>query len=190
MNRFKEVIILSIVSSLILVCGCTVYRNYTAKIEIDTNIDSYKLTTSVSKFTIVIPKNNLMPDKDVKKMFKGGTENPRYFNFKDKETRLIISGWFEPNYIYPGMEKYFYGMTNEWKSKGLPLPENVNFFRHNDWRITSYDMPCSKSYSPNIHAHFLKENTWIDLHISYDCGSGRKVVDLINFLDTIRIVSK
>lgn len=186
MNHSKYAIVLV----LIIISGCTVYRNYTAKIEIGTNIDSYKLTTSVSKFELIIPKNNFMPNKEVKTIVKGATENPRYFYFTDKETKLTISGWFEPNYIYPGMEKFFYGMTNEWRKHGLPMPENVKFFTYKDWRITSYEMPCNNSYSPEIQAHFFKDNTWINLHISYECGSERKVAALINFLDTIQVVSK
>lgn len=175
---------------LIAVCGCTVYRNYTAKIELGTNTDSYNLTTSASKFSIIIPKNNLIPGKGVNNRVKGATENPRYFIFKDQEMKLIISGWFEPNYIYPGAEKCFYGMANEWRNHGLPMPENVKFFKHNDWRVASYDMLCSNSYSPNIQAHFVKDNTWINLHISHECGTEKKMADLINFLDTIRVVSK
>jgi hypothetical protein len=190
MCKLKSVIALLTVFIFTLISGCTVYRNYTAKIEIGTNTDAYKLTTSESKFELFIPKNNLIPDKDIKTTVKGATENPRYFYFNNKETNLTISGWFEPNYIYQGMEKHFYRMTNEWRKNGLPMPENVNFIRHNDWRVVSYDMPCDNTSTPNIQAHFLKENTWINLHISYECGTGKKVADLINFLDTIRVVSK
>lgn len=188
MNKPKNVITLPTVLFLILICGCTVYSNYTAKIEIGSDINSYILTTSVSKLKLYIP-DNLMPKES--QIAEGGTKNPRYFIFTDKYANLILSGWFEPNYIYPGMEKFFYEMTKKWGTDGHPpMPENVNFVKHNDWSVTSYDMTYRNCYTPNIQAHFLKDNTWIHLHISYKCGSGKKVEDLINFLDTIRIVSK
>ncbi|MFC1821652.1 hypothetical protein ACFL9T_03025 [Thermodesulfobacteriota bacterium] len=180
----KKMIRFTILLALILLSnGCTAYRNYAAKIEINAESNSYNLTTSMSSYVLILPKSNFQP---VKPLGGGGTDNPRYFIFRNEKSKLNVSGWFEPLYLYPGQKKYLEQLSNELEKNGRPLPENVNHFQHNKWRVTSYEIPCNGNYSTNINAHFYEEDTWIDLHISYDCGRGNKLNDLLSYLDTIK----
>jgi len=186
MNRQIRFALLSI-SLLSLVCSCAGYQNYAAKIEVNADDSSYNLTSSASTFVLTLPKNSLLP---MKPLGRGPTQNPRYFHFRDNSAKLNVSGWFEPHYLYPGQEKYFDRMAENLRNNGLPMPGNVKHFRHSLWRVTSYEMPCGSSYTPDLHAHFHENDTWIDLHLSYDCGSGKEHGDLMDFLSTIRVVSK
>ncbi|MCX5848044.1 MAG: hypothetical protein NTW65_01145 [Deltaproteobacteria bacterium] len=147
----------------------------------------FRVAVPISKLIMTIPRSGLSIAKN---QFGGSANHPRYFYFRDASSKLEISGWFEPSNLYPGEEKYFGELTKVWKANGLPVPENVKLLKRNDWVVTSYDMPYRNCYTPNIQAHFVKDNTWINLHISYECGSGKKMDDLINYLDTIKIISK
>jgi hypothetical protein len=186
MSRFMKIAVLK-TCLICLISGCAAYRNYTAKIDVNTDNSSYRLTTSVSDFVLILQKKGFIP---LKPLSGGATENPRYFHFIDDKTKLNVSGWFEPHYLYHGQKKYFEELAEEFSNNGLPTPYNIEHFRHHNWRVTSYNMPCKTSNSSDIQAHFYEDNTWINLHISYECDTGKNLDDLLQFLNKIQVVKK
>lgn len=173
----------------LFISGCAAYRNYTAKIEIQSDDHHYILTTSESNFILFLPKHGFVPTDPI---FKDSAhKNPRYFYFRNSETQLNVSGWFEANYMYPGQVKIYNDMVKKIKKNGYLFPPyDESHFRYDKWRVTAYKIPCDSEFSQNIRAHFYEDDTWIDLHISFDCDSEKSVKNILQFIDTIRIERK
>jgi hypothetical protein len=89
----------------------------TDRIQIDETDDSYRLSVPISQLAMTLPKGNWSL-KDRSK--GGGTSNPRYFYFEDKEASLMLSGWFEPERLFIGVRKLWEQNTRNMKKSGLP----------------------------------------------------------------------
>ena len=132
-------------------------------IQINETADSYELSVPISRLIMTVPKAGLKQDKDVK---GGSTEGPTYFNFQDRTLNLVISGWFEPEGAFVGIEKFWQRETEAWSRRGLPAPQRVTFQKIEGWEAIVYDIPFSLGSNSHIRAQWVEAGTWIDVHMS------------------------
>jgi hypothetical protein len=125
----------------------------------------YVLTVPVSRLVMRLPKGNLV---QANPGTGGGTSSPRYFYFKDREAPFIISGWFESQDGFTGVQRFWASEMAAW-NKQLPSPQNVAFAKTGSWETITYDLtnPAVRGITnTNIRAHCVQAGTWIDLHFS------------------------
>lgn len=125
---------------------------------------SYELTVPVSELVLTIPARGLLPAPD---NAAASVNGPRYFMFDDKQSGLVVSGWFEPAQAFQGIRKFWESETAAWQQKGLPAPRNVVFEKIGQWDAISYDIQLPAGGNSHIRAHWLQAGTWIDVHLSY-----------------------
>jgi hypothetical protein len=161
----------------------------TAGIEIQTREAAYELTVPVSRLTMTIPKGGLLPATP---SGAGSVDNPRYFYLEDTALRLIVSGWFEPEQRYPGIEQLWSHDTANWRRRQLPEPENVVFSTVDKWDVVMYDMPFRVGAHSHMRAQWVQAGTWIDVHLSIVSrrSSRENRATLHSLLGTIRINQK
>jgi len=141
----------------------------------------YNLTVLESKLIMIIPKGNLK--KEIVKSY-------RSFKFRDGLDGFNISGWFEPDSSYTSMKENWEGNIISWKKTKLPPPQKIQFSKQNAWEVVAYDMGREDCIGPNLKAHLVKEGTWIDLHLSFDCYAYGDREKLLSFLKNIKIQTK
>ena len=131
-------------------------------IQITQSDTHYVLTVPVSRLVMQFPKGTLVladPESG------GGTNSPRYFYFKDRESPLIASGWFESQQGFAGIRKFWADEVASW-NKRLPEPQNVAFSKQGGWETIAYDFAVAGVTNTNLRAHWVQAGTWIDLHLS------------------------
>jgi hypothetical protein len=158
-------------------------------IQISQRGNNYALTVPVSQLTMSIPRLGLIQKNNPA---RGSTDNPRYFYFKDPNTGLLISGWFEPEKGYSGVQNFWKDEIRSWKDKGLPEASNVSITKIGNWDAVLYDMKVYEGVDGHIRAHWLQAGTWIDVHLSINTiQSSQKAREiLVSFLKKIVIKKK
>jgi hypothetical protein len=121
----------------------------------------FKVTVPVSRLVMHIPKGRLHPAKST--LESGSTVSRRYFMLSDQEG-LVVSGWFEPQEEFPGLEKYWDQKMAVWSE--LPKPQRVSFGKTGKWNTVTWFVPSPAGSSANISAHWVEAGTWIDVHLS------------------------
>ncbi len=150
---------------------------------------NYVLTVPVSRLVMTIPKGKLA----LKVNRAGGSaDSPRYFYFEDKDSPLLISGWFESDEGFPGIKQFWANETAAWKRGGLPEARDVTFAQLGGWNAIIYDTDAPIGRNSHIRAHWLQGGTWIDIHLSLTADLPQKEIreKLQNILKTIRVAEK
>jgi len=132
-------------------------------IQVSQKGNNYVLTVPVSRLTMNIPRFGLVQEDN---QAKGSTDNPRYFYLKDPNTGLLISGWFEPEKGYPGIQDFWKDETKSWKENRKPGAHNVSITKIGNWDAVLYDMKIFGGVQGHIRAHWVQAGTWIDIHLS------------------------
>jgi len=122
----------------------------------------YVLTVPLSRLVMQFPKSTLVL---VDRQIGGGTNSPRYFYFKDRESPFIASGWFESQQAFAGIQKFWADEVASWNQR-LPAPQNVAFSKTGGWETIAYEIPVPDVTFSNLRAHWVQAGTWIDLHLS------------------------
>jgi len=152
--------------TLLIVGGCTAPggTRMGGGIEVQGTGASTSVSVPDSRLSLTLPTGNWSRKST---SVGGATANPRYFYFEDRgaESRLI-SGWFEPDNLYPGMRNQWESATASWKKQGLPVPVNVSFEKLGSWDVVLYDHYIGTAVNSHLRAHRVQAGTWIDLHIS------------------------
>jgi hypothetical protein len=121
---------------------------------------AYELSVPVSRLSLAIPKGQLLPSKS-----SADNGNPRYFLFEDQKRSLIISGWFEPEQSFNGMDSFWSGEQRSLSQNGIQI-ENIKREQFASWQVVLYDIQLPGGRSFNMRAECVQAGTWIDVHMS------------------------
>jgi hypothetical protein len=121
----------------------------------------YVLSVPVSRLVMQFPKSTLQPAELEK---RGAANSPRYFSFRHRELPLIVSGWFEPEQNFAGIQKLWANELAGW-NKVAP-PQDVAFSKNGLWEVVAYEIPVPNVTNSHLRAHWVQAGTWIDLHLS------------------------
>jgi hypothetical protein len=126
--------------------------------------DAYLLTVPVSRLLMKLPKDRWVYRKGGP---DGSNANPRYFYFDEqsKEKLVVVSGWFEPDTAFKGLEAFWADESAKMTSRGLP-PEKVTFEDVGSWKTVLYGQVLEQINSAHMRANLVQGGTWVDLHLS------------------------
>ena len=187
--RLIQVLFVAFFVSLLSPMNSFAVQSQAETIQISQSKESYVLTVPVSQLVMTIPKGGLTQKTNAQ---GGSAASPRYFFFGDDALNLFISGWFESEGGFQGVEKFWKNETKAWKRKGLPEPRDVSFVKIDNWDAIIYDIELPKSSNSHVRAHWVQAGTWIDIHISItsDHPSVELRAKLADFLKTIQVKTK
>jgi tetratricopeptide (TPR) repeat protein len=150
--------------------------------------DAYVLSVPVSRLVMTIPREGFTAGTAPR---ADATASSRYFYFEDTSKQLFISGWFESQNGFRGMDKFWEGETAAWAQKKAPAPVNVSFKKIGGWDAVIYQTPQPVGIISNIRAEWVSAGTWIDLHISASSDSAAENQrNLENLLARIEVREK
>lgn len=130
---------------------------------------SIAVTEDAGAFIVTVPVSRLaltIPKGDLKESHEGAAGGPRYFHLQAEHSGLIVTGWFEPDHGYRGIEELWSGEVAAWKRHGDPEPKDVSFERLGSWDAVVYDVAVGPMRNSHIRASRVQAGTWIDLHLS------------------------
>ncbi|MEA2165673.1 MAG: hypothetical protein QOK37_3800 [Thermoanaerobaculia bacterium] len=133
------------------------------RIVITEKTDAFEMTVPVSGLVMSIPKGGFQQANDSR---SDASASRRYFYLHDKESHVILSGWFESASEFAGITTFWDSEVAEWKKKGLPDPSNVTFTKVSRWEAITYQIQLPEASNSHIRAHWVQAGTWIDLHLS------------------------
>ncbi len=147
----------------------------------------YVLTAPTNRIALSFPQNGLIQDKSAGG--GGGPDHPGYFYFAGGGSGIILSGWFEPAGAFEGREKYFATIREKIANLGPFLLEDISTREIGPWDVMTYSLRLkdrSELVHRNLRASCVREDTWIDLHISSSISRDK----LIAFLKSVQIETK
>ncbi len=148
--------------------------------------EGFVLNVPITSLAVTIPKKDLKNN-----LAKGSKLNPRYFLFQNElRPDISISGWIEPAKKFTSTKKIFEGDKIQWSLNALPGPAEVEFKKIGGWDAVLYNMDLPGSQHSNVRAHWIQENTWIDIHLSalMDGKPAKKCrASLVRLLGQIRV---
>lgn len=159
------------------------------RLTISERAEVYELTVPVSRLVMTIPKEGITQKESSS---ADATASPRYFYLENKKATILLSGWFEPQDSFPGMDKFWEAETSAWARGKLPKPTNVTFKKIGGWDAIVYRMPAAAGSGSHIRAHWLQAGTWIDIHLSShgEGSADEKTASLESLLGKIRVSEK
>lgn len=122
--------------------------------------DGYEVMVPVSRVSLAIPKGQLVPSKPTVE-----SGNPRYFSLEGRGRPLMISGWFEPEQAFSGIDSFWAGEQRSLTQNGIQL-QNISRERIGNWQVILYDIRMPSERNFNMRAEWVGNGTWIDLHLS------------------------
>ena len=161
----------------------------TPPVQVTKTKDGVLIGNSISSIKLLIPSKNYKQEK-VEKGAGGGRGQPSYFMGKDDKAGVVLSGWFEM------ASQFNYKDAKEmWRGEGLTKAGGVEYKTVNDWDVIVYNMIPSGTpiRQANIRANFLRDDVWIDLHLSVTDISGKRSLEnmrkaLLDYLATLQII--
>ena len=125
---------------------------------------AYVLSVPASRLVLTLPKGDLV----LQPRNPADTRNRRYFFLSGKTSRVIVSGWFEPDRLFPGIEKLGSGYKEASETNGPAPQESAALTRIGDWDVIAYDHSFPRGeLSTHFRAHLVRAGTWIELHLSH-----------------------
>jgi hypothetical protein len=85
--------------------------------------------------------------------------------FEDRESALVISGWFEPEQAFSNMKQFWSEEQANLIKQGLKL-QNIQLEQIGKWDVVLYDISLPGGRSSNMRAEWIQSGTWIDIHMS------------------------
>ncbi|MEQ1795682.1 MAG: hypothetical protein ABL970_15985 [Nitrospira sp.] len=132
-------------------------------LQITSTEQAHLLTVPASRLVMRLPLGGLSLTNSA---IGGSTANPRYFHFRDDAKQVVISGWFESDQAFPGLQKIWADEVRVSKKNGLPDAQRVVFGRLGNWETIAYERAVPNITNSHLHAHWVQAGTWIDLHAS------------------------
>jgi hypothetical protein len=121
---------------------------------------AYEVTLAVSRLVLRVQKDQLVPSKP-----GTSSDSPGYFSFEDRQKALVVSGWFEPEQAFKGVEAFWSAEQKSLDQAGIRT-EDVVREQIGNWQVVFYDIRLPGGRSSNMRAECVQSGTWIDLHIS------------------------
>jgi hypothetical protein len=169
------------VSCLFLVYGCSSHSVHESTITAQEFDKTIMLTVPASKVKLTIPKLELV------KQSPSNSPSNRYFLYWDTNSQLGISGWFEHQSLFKGAKFH-------WKEYTAKLngnqPTNVSFEKLNGWEIVRYNINVQGCSQSNVKAFLVKNETWLDIHVSSFCNGSKPQADILGYLKNITVENK
>jgi len=160
-----------------------------SKVRVNQINQNYEVSDPGKKLVLSIPEDGFTM-KDLRdENLRAYEPSPSFFYLENRELGLVISIWFGPEDIFPGMEKFLDDEINGYRRAGLPSPQNVSFNKIGVWETITYDMDYpgyNKSYTK---ANFIQKGIWVEVILSIPSGSAndRAKARLIDTLKTIQV---
>ena len=147
---------------------------------------AYELSVPVSRLVMTVPKGQLVATQPA-----ASSGNPRYFSFDDKKAALVLSGWFEPEQEFKGLDAFWAGEQRGLTQNGIRI-ENIVKDKIQNWQVVLYEIRLPGGRSSNMRAEFVQAGTWIDLHLSITSNrsEAENQAALRKVLETIRVVER
>jgi hypothetical protein len=120
----------------------------------------YELALPVSRLVVMIPQGQLVPSTSGQ-----GPASPRYFSLEDRSAGLVVSGWFEPEQAFKGLDAFWAGEQRGLTQNGIRI-ENAVREKSGNWQTVLYDIVLPGGRSSNMRAEWVQSGTWIDVHLS------------------------
>ena len=136
--------------------------------------DSIHVTLSKNEefYGIYVPVGKLLMMLDRGKgplkftQVKSDNKNKRYFYFETENATAILSGWFEPSRSYKDVRSFWASESASYKGKPGLEPKDVVITKTSNWDVISYTTSLESISRAHVRAHWVQEDTWIDIHIS------------------------
>ena len=134
-------------------------------IQVNTGKTHHELSGSASRLVLKLPKDAIGPHD-----FRDASpemQNPRYFKFSSNAFGgMMVSGRFEPAALFTGLNNFWGDELAAWKRVRIPAPTSVHFETLNGWELICYEIPARDAASYHVLAEFVRDGTWLDLHVS------------------------
>jgi hypothetical protein len=147
-----------IVTIVILRAATAIGQDASERLTVTEKDGAYEVIVPVSRLVLTIPKNQLVRSN-------GGSNNPRYFYLNDRARALIVSGWFEPERAFKGMNAFWNDEQRGLTQRGISIDDVVQE-RVGNWQAVFYSIRLPRGRSSNVRAEWVQSGTWIDLHLS------------------------
>jgi len=177
--RIAQVSVIALILALFVGCATPTAES----LRVERTDDAYVLTVPVSRLRMSMPKGGFTQQTN---RLGGPTANPRYFYFVDARRALFLSGWFESQERFKGIQALLTEQIVSWRRNGLPAPKNVTFERVGEWQVICYEMqtPIAELCDIHVRASWIQAGTWLDLHLSVasretKAAAKEKLVDLL-----------
>ena len=166
----------------------TVLKRSSPSAFLDVSVEdgNYVLAVPVSRVSMRFPRGALVESP---KNAGGATNSPRYFYFTDVNHGFQLSGWFESDKGYKGIDGF-------WKSENRDdrlKVKNQSIEKQGQWDVILYEtfppgLP-PKSRQSHIRAEYAHAGTWIDMHCSIvsERPNAELREELLAFLQSIKI---
>jgi len=184
MNRFLTLTLATVLTCVSLVAMAAAGQDAASqRLVIAEKNGAYELSVPVSRLVMTLPKGQFTSSQP-----DASSGNPRYFSFQDKKAALIVSGWFEPEQAFNGLEDFWAGEQRSLTQNGIRI-ENIVKDKIQKWQVVLYEVRLPGGRSSNMRAEFVQAGTWIDLHLSVtsDRPEAENQAALRKVLETIRV---
>jgi hypothetical protein len=120
-----------------------------------------ELSVSASKLALQVPARVWSPAPIP-------PAQPRYFDLRDADRKLMLTGWFEPEDRFTSVKDVF---ESNHTDKGPMAAKQVRYASIGPWQTVSYDLTLGSTSFRHMHAHRVQAGSWIELHLS--CSNGQ-----------------
>lgn len=172
---------LLIISFLSLMFGCASHSVQESSITVQEHDKTIELTVSSSKVKMTIPKLELV------KQDNSYSQSNRYFYYWDTNSKLGISGWFEPESRFQGTQFHWGEFLTKWNGNE---PTNISFEKINDWEIVRYNIDVQGCSQSNVKAFLIQNETWLEIHVSSFCNGNKPKANILDFIRNITVENK
>lgn len=146
----------------VFVCACANAAPESHAIVVSEGAERFELTVPRSNLVMAFPKGQF---RHAPVNVGGGTANPRYFQFHDREAGTIVSGWFEPESRYQPLDPTLESESAGLKRFGAWPPQSLEQGTIGPMKTVTYFLPLPNGATNfHIRASYVGAGTWVDLH--------------------------
>ena len=106
---------------------------------------------------------------------------------------MIVSGWFEPDREFPGVDARWKETLENARKVGIGEPGDVQFGKVGLWDVISYELHVANLTNTDLFAEYVQAGTWLELHLSIASTAAAAADDrakLVEFLKQVSVTEK